>query len=79
MLGCVLLNQIQKHHFSGAFYCGIPIVGLWLVLGLGMGLGLELGMGLGLELGLGLSLGLGLGFGFHVTNSDRKVRIRGGV
>ena len=26
-----------------------------------------------------MGLGLGLGFGFYVTNSDRKVRIRGGV
>ena len=24
-------------------------------------------------------VGLGLGIGFYVTNSDRKVRIRGGV
>ena len=24
-------------------------------------------------------MGLGLGFGFYVTNSNRKVRIRGGV
>ena len=30
-------------------------------------------------LGLGLGVGLGLGFGFYVTNSDHKVRIRGGV
>ena len=30
-------------------------------------------------LGLRLGLGLSLGFGFYVTNSDRKVRIRGGV
>ena len=36
-------------------------------------------MGLGLGLGLGLRLGLGLWFGFYVTNSDRKIRIRGGV
>ena len=38
-----------------------------------------LGLGLGVGLGLWLSLGLGLGFGFYVTNSARKVRIRGGA
>ena len=51
LLGCVLLNQIQKLYFSCAFYFGIPIVGLWLVLRLGMGLGLGLGLRLGLGLG----------------------------
>ena len=42
-------------------------------------LGIGLGLGLGFALGVGLGLGLGLGFGFYVTNSNRKVRIRGGV
>ena len=36
LLRCVLLNRIQKYFFSCAFYFGIPIIGLWLVLGLGL-------------------------------------------
>ena len=65
-------NRIQIQHFSGAFYFGIPIVGLGFelgvgfCLGLGLGLGLVLGLGLGLGLGLELGLGLGLGLGLEL-------------
>ena len=57
-------NRIQIQHFSGAFYFGIPIVGLGFGLGVGFCLGLRFRVRFRVKLGLG----------FYVTNSDRKVR-----